>query len=310
MFASTAALRRSLLVPLLLWLLPVALTAQTPAQPSAIPPPAAAGTLRSVTIGGRVIELTVDSLDNPLVVLQTSQGDMVLELFPQEAPETVANFLALATGTKPFIDPATGMETTRPFYDGLVFHRVVNGFMIQGGSPTGAGDGFPGYRFADEISALSLGLDKMLVLDASGAPNPVLGIQSEDDFQQNILGPLYAAMNITSQEQLDVRIGEVDQRIRSMTVQQSYEMLGYHFRNDLQSRAPVRGVIAMANSGPDTNGSQFFITLGDAPWLTGKHTVFGEVKAGLETADAIGRLPVDADDRPLQPVTLLSVRPL
>jgi len=293
---------------------PATLFAQAPAQPVAAAvattPLPVTGAVRSVTIAGSVIELTVDSLDNPLVLLQTSQGDMVLELFPQAAPETVANFLALASGTKPFIDPATGMETMRPFYDGLVFHRVVNGFMIQGGSPTGAGDGFPGFRFADEISAQSLGLDKMLVLDPSGAPNPVLGIQSEDDFQQNILGPLYTSMNITSQEQLDVRIGEVDQRIRSMTVQQNYEMQGYRFRNDLQSRAPVRGVIAMANSGPDTNGSQFFITLGDAPWLTGKHTVFGEVKAGLETADAIGALPVDAEDRPLQPVTLLSVRSL
>ena len=297
-----------------LCLLPTALNAQVPAQPAAtavvVTALPTAGAMRSVSIGGRMVELAVDSLDNPLVLLQTTQGDIVLELFPQEAPETVANFISLASGSKAFTDPATGMEAMRPFYDGLVFHRVIDGFMIQGGSPTGFGDGFPGYRFSDEISAQSLGLDKMLVLDASGVPNPVLGIQSQADFQQKILGPLYAAMGITSQEQLDVRIGEVDQRIRSMTVQQSHEMLGYHFRNDLQSRAPVLGVIAMANSGPDTNGSQFFITLADTPWLTGKHTVFGEVKAGIEVVDAIGKVAVDAEARPLQPVTLLSVRPL
>ena len=290
--------------------LTVPATAQQPAAPDGPATEIAAGTARTVAIGGRLVTLMVDSIDNPLVLMQTSRGDIVLELFPQEAPETVANFLGLANGSKPFMDPATATESLRPFYDGLVFHRVIDGFMIQGGSPTGLGDGYPGYRFNDEISAQSLGLDKMLVLDASGVPNPVLGIRSQQDFQQRVLGPLYQSLGITSQQQLDVRMAEVDQKLRSMTVQQNHELLGYHYRNDLQSRAPVRGVIAMANSGPDSNGSQFFITLVDTPWLTGKHTVFGEVKSGMEVVDAIGKVAVDADSRPLQDVVLLTVQQL
>lgn len=305
-----AALMRSLVNLLALAAIALPAIAQPPTTVTPAVDEALTGISRTVSIGGRVLTLMVDSIDNPLVLLQTSRGDIVLELFPQEAPETVANFLGLASGSKPFIDSATGMETVRPFYDGLIFHRVIDGFMIQGGSPTGLGDGFPGYRFNDEISSQSLGLDKMLVLDASGVPNPVLGIRSQQDFQQRVLGPLYQSMGITSQQQLDVRIGEVDQKLRSLTVQQNYELLGYHYRNDLQSRAPVRGVIAMANSGPDSNGSQFFITLADTPWLTGKHTVFGEVKSGIEVADAIGKVAVDADNRPLQDVVLLAIQQL
>ena len=266
--------------------------------------------VRSVSVGGRVVDMPMEDPTNPLVQIATTSGDIVIELFPREAPETVANFLGLATGTKPFIDVATGEELIRPFYDGLVFHRVIDSFMIQSGSPTGLGDGFPGYRFPDEISAQSLGLDKMLVLDADGVPNAVLGIRSQQDFQQRVLGPLYQSMNITSQQQLDVRTSEVDERLRKMTVQNNYELMGYHYRNDLLSRAPLRGVIAMANSGPDSNGSQFFITLVDTPWLTGKHTVFGKVRAGLDVVDAIGKMPVNADARPLQDVSILAVTPL
>ncbi|MES2605263.1 MAG: peptidylprolyl isomerase [Pseudomonadota bacterium] len=268
--------------------------------------PTAPTQMRTVSVGGRLLDIPVESSANPLVLMETTRGDIVLELFPQEAPETVANFIGLASGTKSFIDPRSGQQATRPFYDGLVFHRVIDGFMIQSGSPTGLGDGFPGYRFKDEISAQSLGLDKMLVLDAEGIPNAVLGIRSQHDFQQQVLGPLYAAMNISSQQQLDVRVGEVDQRLREMTVQQNYEMQGYHYQNNLQSRAPIRGVIAMANSGPDTNGSQFFINLADTPWLIGKHTVFGKVRAGLDVIDAIGKVPVTAESRPLQDVSILA----
>lgn len=280
------------------------------ATPPAMVDTTTAAQVRSISYGGRTVDISVENPANPLVLMQTTRGDIVLELFPQEAPATVANFLGLVTGTKPFIDPATGQEVIRPFYDGLIFHRVIDGFMIQSGSPTGLGDGFPGYRFADEISAQSLGLDKMLVLDADGIPNAVLGIRSQQDFQQRVLGPLYQSMNITSQQQLDVRISEVDERLRKQTVQQNYELLGYHYRNELLSRAPLRGVIAMANSGPDSNGSQFFINLVDTPWLTGKHTVFGKVRAGLDVVDAIGKVPVNAESRPLQDVSILAVSPL
>src|SRR5690606_38306714 len=86
------------------------------------------------------------------------------------------------------------------------------------------------------------------------------------------------------------------------------ELLGYRFSAGLQSRAPVRGVIAMANSGPDSNGSQFFINLADTEWLLGRHTVFGKVRAGLEVLDAIGKARVDAEQRPQQDITILSLR--
>ena len=286
---------------------PLTMLAAEPATPAVTQPPTQ---LRSISLAGHNLDVQVDNPGNPLVLMQTSAGDIVLELFPQEAPETVANFLGLANGTKAFTDAATGMETMQPFYDNLMFHRVISGFMIQGGSPIGNGDGSPGYHFSDEISAASLGLDKMLVLDGSGVPNAVLGIRSQAEFQQRVLGPLYRNMNITSQQQLDGRITEVDQHLRELSVQQNLEMLGYHFHNELQSHTPVKGVIAMANSGPDSNGSQFFITLSDTPWLTGKHTVFGKVRAGQDVVDMIARVKVDEASRPLQAVVINSVRSL
>jgi len=290
--------------------------AEAPAPAAAAPVPAASETAAStvpaftVTLNGREEQVQTDSPDNPLVVISTNRGDMLLELFADEAPQTVANFMGLADGTKPFTDPATGQQVTRPFYDGLIFHRVIDGFMIQGGSPTGDGEGTPGYDFADEINAESLGLDKMMVIDAQGQPNPVLGIRSQTDFQQRVLMPLYRKLGITSQESLTARIAEVDERLRSMNVKESYELLGYNYITTVKSRAPVRGVIAMANSGPNTNGSQFFINLADTEWLTGKHTVFGKVRAGLQVLDAIGKVPVNAESRPTQDVVIQSVRPL
>jgi cyclophilin family peptidyl-prolyl cis-trans isomerase len=262
----------------------------------------------SVQLDGRNVSAEVENPANPLLVMETTRGDLLLELLPAEAPETVANFLALADGTKPFIDPYTGMEELRPFYEGLTFHRVVDGFVIQAGSPDGTPNGGPGYAFADEINANSLGLDQMQVLDPEGYPNPVLGIASPEDFQQRVLEPLYARMGITNKAALEARVGEVEDRLRTLTVKQANEMLGYRYIETVQSRAPLRGVIAMANSGPDSNGSQFFITLADAPWLTGKHTVFGKVRAGLDVVDAIGKVRVDAEGRPQQDVTILALR--
>jgi len=264
----------------------------------------------AVTLNGRIEQVTIDNINNPLVVISTTAGDMLLELFPAEAPQTVANFLTLADGTKAFTDPATGQQVMRPFYDGLIFHRVIAGFMIQGGSPTGLGDGTPGYEFADEISAVSLGLDKMLVLDEQGMPNPILGVRSQQDFQVRVLQPLYQKLGITSKESLEARVAEVDQRLRTLNVKEIYEMLGYRYLDTLNSRTPVQGVIAMANSGPNSNGSQFFITLADTAWLTGKHTVFGKIRGGLAVLDIIGKTPVNTESRPLQDVTIKTIRPL
>ena len=137
--------------------------------------------------------------------LHTNHGDIVLNLFGEHAPKTVANFVGLATGTKEYRDPASGAMTTGHFYDGLTFHRVIDGFMIQGGDPTGTGRGGPGYRFDDE---------------------PVM-------------------------------------------------------------RKYLRGTLAMANAGPNTNGSQFFINTANNSFLDTKHTTFGKVIAGMDVVAAI-----------------------
>jgi peptidyl-prolyl cis-trans isomerase A (cyclophilin A) len=161
--------------------------------------------------------------------IETSLGTIVIELLEQEAPIAVANFVGLAEGTKEWTDPATGQKVTRRFYDGLIFHRVIPGFMIQGGSPTGQGSGTPGYTFADEFSS---------------------GLKFD-------------------------RVGRV----------------------------------GMANSGPNTNGSQFFIveTTTAQSQLDGKHTLFGQVTAGQDIVTAIANVPSDAFDRPIDPVVMTKI---
>ena len=161
-------------------------------------------------------------------ILETSQGSMVCRLFEKEAPQTVANFVGLAEGTREFSDPLTGKKTKRPFFDGLAFHRVIPDFMIQGGCPLGNGTGGPGYKFADE------------------------------------------------------------------------------FHPSLRHDGP--GKLSMANSGPGTNGSQFFVTVAATPWLDKRHTVFGEVIEGQDVAVKISQSPRDSGDRPRTPVILKSVR--
>ncbi|KTC66286.1 peptidyl-prolyl isomerase (plasmid) [Legionella adelaidensis] len=159
-------------------------------------------------------------------VIKTSEGDITCELFDQAAPNTVANFVGLAMGTKEFTDPKTGKMVKRPFYNGLTFHRVIPGFMIQGGDPLGNGTGGPGYMFNNENT------------DASFAKP---------------------------------------------------------------------GVLAMANAGPNTNGSQFFITVAPQPSLQGSYNVFGQVIAGQDVADKISKVPTDAEDKPITPVIIESI---
>ncbi len=157
----------------------------------------------------------------------TSAGSFKIRLFDAEVPNTVKNFVGLAEGTQEFVDPKTGQKTTRPFYDGLVFHRVIASFMIQGGCPLGTGTGGPGYKFADEF-------------------HPTL-------------------------------------------------------------RHDKPGILSMANSGPNTNGSQFFVTLVPTPWLDNRHSVFGEVVEGLDVVEKIGKTPT-RNDRPVTPITIESVK--
>jgi cyclophilin family peptidyl-prolyl cis-trans isomerase len=143
--------------------------------------------------------------------MTTSEGPITIELFDEDAPETVANFKKLAG---------------EGFYDGLIFHRVIRDFMIQGGCPQGTGTGGPGYQFKDEIN---------------------------------------------------------DHKV-------------------------IRGALAMANAGPNTNGSQFFlVTTGEAPWLDGKHTVFGRIVEGMDVVDTIESKPTDARDKPTEDVTIESL---
>jgi peptidyl-prolyl cis-trans isomerase A (cyclophilin A) len=161
--------------------------------------------------------------------LKTNRGPIEVKLFPDHAPKTVANFTELAEGTREWSDPATGEKTTRPLYNGTVFHRVISGFMIQGGDPLGSGMGGPGYKFGDE------------------------------------------------------------------------------FHPELQFDRPY--LLAMANAGPGTNGSQFFITVGPTPHLNRRHTIFGEVADGAsrEVVDRIATTPTGTMDRPQQDVVIESV---
>jgi peptidyl-prolyl cis-trans isomerase A (cyclophilin A) len=159
--------------------------------------------------------------------LKTSMGDIVIQLFDDKAPKTVANFVGLANGTKEWTDPKTGEKVKRPLYNGTIFHRVIPGFMIQGGDPLGNGTGGPGYRFEDEF-------------------NPEL-------------------------------------------------------------RHNKAGILSMANAGPNTNGSQFFITHQATPFLDGKHSVFGEVVKGQDVVTTIGAVSRDSNNRPLKDIVLKEV---
>jgi cyclophilin family peptidyl-prolyl cis-trans isomerase len=158
-----------------------------------------------------------EPVDRPVAVFDTTMGTFEAELYAAECPETVWNFINLAEGRQP-----TAKEG--PFYDGLTFHRVIEGFVIQGGCPQGTGTGGPGYRFEDEF--------------------------------------------------------------------------------DPSLRHDDAGVLSMANAGPNTNGSQFFITLGPTPHLDDRHAVFGRVVKGMDVVKAIGNVATGAMDRPVQPVVM------
>jgi cyclophilin family peptidyl-prolyl cis-trans isomerase len=244
---------------------------------------------------------------NPVAVLNTTMGTIEIELFKHAAPETVNNFIGLAEGTKPFKDPKTGSQVRRKYFDGLIFHRVIENFMIQGGCPLGNGTGNPGYTFEDEINADSLGLNDMKALNPQGEPNQLLGIRSRQQSDAYIINPIFQLLGIESQEDLDSRADEVQAKLNDLSVKKVFENMGYEYQTGFQSYEPLKGYLAMANSGPNTNGSQFFINLIDTPWLTGKHTVFGKVINGMDVVITIGKISTGAGDRPDKEIKINSV---
>lgn len=245
---------------------------------------------------------------NPVVIMKTNQGDIQLELFKNAAPETVANFIGLAEGTKEFTDPKTKKKTKRPFFDGLIFHRVIKGFMIQGGDPLGSGKGGPGYRFKDEINAIELGLDKIKALKKDGGFHSYLMIRSQKAYQRTLLMPLWRKLKIKNKKEWESKKKEINKIINNLTIKDVYENQGYVFNDKLKSQKPLKGYISMANSGPNTNGSQFFINLIDTPHLTGKHTVFGKVIEGMDVVEKIGQVKVGNGSKPKEDVKIISVR--
>jgi len=269
----------------------------------------------TLTIGMMLCVLTagigwtgeIKQKENPVYVIQTTLGDIEVELFQSETPKTVANFIGLAEGTKEFEDSKTGKKVKRPYYNGLIFHRVIKNFMIQGGCPLGNGRGGPGYTFADEIDATALGLDKMKAFGPQKGLHRFLMIRSQEEYQRNIMTPLFRAMNINSQEEFDQRKKEVETRLDTLTLKEVYENMGYVYSDNGSEHPPVRGSLAMANAGPNTNGSQFFINLVDTDWLTGKHTVFGKVVKGMDVVDKIGAVKVDSGQKPVKDVKIISV---
>jgi len=241
--------------------------------------------------------------------IETNHGAIVVDLWPEVAPETVANFVGLATGEKAWTDPETEEEKTEPFYDGLVFHRVIDNFMIQGGCPLGTGRAGPGYTFADEINAEALGLDDERVI-ADGRISRTAGGQVQR-YVQTVLGPELIEGGKTEADlraDPDIIRDEFFSRAAEWSLKDLYEANGYEYSDELPSVPPTEGRLAMANSGPNTNGSQFFINLADTPWLAGLHTVFGEVSEGLDVVQEIGQVRVDRKtSKPLEPVKIISV---
>ena len=223
--------------------------------------------------------------NNPVVVMKTDFGDVTIELWPEIAPKTVENFIGLAMGTKEFTDPRGGQKVTRPFYDGVTFHRVIDDFMIQGGDPTGTGSGGPGYAFEDECYETGAELTGDIADEQ----------QAYMVFEQ-LLMPYFQ-----NTEQPDAELTAI---VEDCEQQQSGRPLMIHpvewYQQKTGRRTPVRargalkakvayGTICMANAGPNTNGSQFFIVTkkSGCEWLDGKHTVFGQVVSGMDIVHRI-----------------------
>jgi len=249
-------------------------------------------------IGGNILA------ENIKVTMKTNMGDIKLELWPEIAPHTVENFVGLATGTKEFTDPKTGELTKRNYYDGLIFHRVIKDFMIQGGCPLGTGTGGPGYTFEDECYATGAAMAGEIKSDA----------EAMQIFTEMIIPFLQKGNKDTELEAI------VDQCVKDQngtaikTHPVEYYMEKTSTTKPLTSKGTILakvdyGTICMANAGPNTNGSQFFIVTkqGGADWLNGKHTVFGKVTEGMDIVLKIENVAKGAGDKPKSDVVIESV---
>jgi cyclophilin family peptidyl-prolyl cis-trans isomerase len=237
-------------------------------------------------------ELAMEAPFNPLLLINSSAGDIYIELFLNEAPNNVANFMAFAEGEIELVDPATNTRFKPRYFDGMRFHRVVPDFVIQAGSPANHPLGSAEETLRDEINADYLGLNLLPAMSEDGTFNALLNINDRADFEEQILNPLYRRLNINTQVDLLIRQSEVLEQLQQMSVKNVYENQGYRYRSSNPSHAVTRGVVALANTGPDGNGPEFFISLIDAEWLTGKHTVIGKVVEGMDVVDSIGEFAV------------------
>lgn len=252
--------------------------------------------------------LAMEDPQNPLILISTSQGEIYLELFPLEAPDNVANFIALAEGEKDFINQDSGEAVQARYYNGMRFHRVIPGFVIQAGSPAYNSLGLQVDLLDDEINADALGLDQIPALNPDGSFAASLNIESKSDLFEEILKPLYSYRNITDIDSALASQYQILQILQDLTVKSVYENQGYRYDASLPSRPIQRGTIAMANSGPDSNGPEFFISLSDAPWLTGKYTAIGRVVEGQLVMDRIGSTAIDPDQFSSLSTLIYSVR--
>lgn len=238
----------------------------------------------------------MEDATNPLLLLSTSTGDIYIELLPAEAPNNVENFLALAHGEIEFVDPNSNARFQPRYFDGMQFHRVIPSFIVQAGSPFYNPLGAPDNLLPDEINADSLGLDRLPVMDEQGHFNPILNIGNEQEFHDVLLEPLFDQLGINSVAEMEERQFEVLEILQSWSVKDAYENQGYRYSEGNPTRGITRGIVGLANAGPNQNGPEFFIALQDSPWLNGKHTVIGHVVEGIETVEAIGNTEVDPVD--------------
>ncbi|MDD5066377.1 MAG: peptidylprolyl isomerase [bacterium] len=240
-------------------------------------------------------------------IFNTSKGTIIVKMLEEKAPVTVNNFIGLAEGTKEWTDPKTGKKQKKPFFNGLIFHRVIKDFMVQGGCPVGNGTGGPGYAFADECYE-----------KGEQVKGNVNDEQTAILVWTRILIPYLRQYNgntpskTVNQIYKDVTLQKNGKSIFGKTIEFYQKETGNKdplYKQGKLLHGVSYGTLCMANAGPDSNGSQFFIVTkkDGCSWLDGKHTVFGEVVKGMETAHAIENVKTGANDKPVEDVILKSV---